>query len=397
MVAWAVETAHAVSQQPPVVVVGHGRELVQAALAGQADFVIQEELLGTGHALLQAADRLRGTSDAVMVTYGDMPLLRVETLAALAARLEAERTLDPSVALAMLTITRDDAQGFGRIVRDVDGGVVRIVEEADCKPEQLLIRELNPGIYCFEAEWLWENLPRIPISRRGEYYLTDMVEIAVGQGRRVVTVDAPVEEVTGINTRVHLAEATEAMRRRILTRHMLAGVTMVDPATTTIEAEVQIGQDTTILPGVLLQGDTTVGEGSVIGPYSQVVNSRIGRQCRISFSVIEGALLEDRCEIGPFGHLRKGAHLAEGVHMGNFGEVKNSYLGPGVKMGHFSYMEDAQVGAGANIGAGTITCNYDGEHKYRTIIGDHAFLGSDTMLVAPVEIGRGRIQGPEQW
>ena len=177
------------------------------------------------------------------------------------------------------------------------------------------------------------------------------------------------------------------MRLRILTRHMLAGVTLVDPATTTIEAGVQIGRDTTILPGVLLQGDTVVGEGSVVGPYSQVVNSRIGRQCRISFSVVEGALLEDRCEIGPFGHLRKGAHLAEGVHMGNFGEVKNSYLGPGSKMGHFSYMGDAQVGAGVNIGAGTITCNYDGVRKYNTIIGDHVFLGSDTLLVAPVEIG----------
>ena len=387
LVAWAVETAHAVSQLPPVVVVGHGRELVQAALEGQADFVTQEQLLGTGHALMQAADRLRGTSDAVMVTYADMPLLQVETLTALAARLEAERAHDPRVALAMLTVTREDAQGFGRILRDVDGGVVRIVEEADCSPEQLLIRELNPGIYCFEAQWLWENLPRIPISRKGEYYLTDMVEIAISQGRRVVTVAAPEEEVTGINTRVHLAEATAVMRLRILTRHMLAGVTLVDPATTTIEAGVQIGRDTTILPGVLLQGDTVVGEGSVVGPYSQVVNSRIGRQCRISFSVVEGALLEDRCEIGPFGHLRKGAHLAEGVHMGNFGEVKNSYLGPGSKMGHFSYMGDAQVGAGVNIGAGTITCNYDGVRKYNTIIGDHVFLGSDTLLVAPVEIG----------
>ena len=201
LVAWAVETAHAVSQLPPVVVVGHGRELVQAALEGQADFVTQEQLLGTGHALMQAADRLRGTSDAVMVTYADMPLLQVETLTALAARLEAERAHDPRVALAMLTVTREDAQGFGRILRDVDGGVVRIVEEADCSPEQLLIRELNPGIYCFEAQWLWENLPRIPISRKGEYYLTDMVEIAISQGRRVVTVAAPEEEVTGINTR----------------------------------------------------------------------------------------------------------------------------------------------------------------------------------------------------
>lgn len=387
MVAWAVETAHAVSQQPPVVVLGHGREQVEAVLAGQAEFVVQEQLLGTGHALLQAADLLRGASDAVLVTYADMPLLQPETLTALIARLEVERAHDPRVALAMLTITREDAQAFGRIVRDAGGNVVRIVEEVDCSPEQLLIRELNPGIYCFEAAWLWENLPHIPLSRKGEYYLTDLVEMAINQGRRVVAVDAPVEEVTGINTRVHLAEATAIMRQRILTRHMLAGVTVVDPATTTIEAGVQIGQDTTILPGVLLQGDTTVGEGTVIGPHSQVVDSRIGRQCRILFSVIERAVVEDRCEIGPFSHLRSGAHLAEGVHMGNFGEVKNSYLGPGVKMGHFSYMGDAQVGAGTNIGAGTITCNYDGMHKHRTIIGDHVFLGSDTLLVAPVEIG----------
>ena len=386
MVAWSVGVAENVSTRKPVVVVGHGQEQVRAALGDRADYVVQNERLGTGHAVMPAQDALMGQSDVVIVTYADMPLLRAQTILQL-VHLFAQESAEPAPVLAILTIMRDDAQGFGRIVRDDEGHVMRIVEEADCTPDELAIRELNPGIYCFDADWLWDNLHNIPLSAKGEYYLTDMVGIAVDQGRRVVTAPAPLEEVNGINTRVHLAEATQVLRRRILEQHMLGGVTIIDPSSTYVDDGIRIGRDTTIYPGSILQGSTKIGEQAIIGPFSQIVDSTVGNRCRVIYSVIEKAILEDASEIGPFGHLRKGAHLGPGAHMGNFGEMKNSYLGPGAKMGHFSYLGDATVGANVNIGAGTITCNYDGEHKYPTTIGAGAFIGSDTMLVAPVEIG----------
>jgi bifunctional UDP-N-acetylglucosamine pyrophosphorylase / glucosamine-1-phosphate N-acetyltransferase len=387
LVARAVDTGRAATDAKPVLVVGHGRELIQQLIGDQADYAIQEDLLGTGHAVQQAAPLLRDQGGAVLVTYADMPLLRDETLQQLIAQFVDAHRQDPRVAVAMLSITRSDSQGFGRILRDNQGSVMAIVEEADCTPEQRVIEELNPGVYCFDGAWLWDNLGAIPESSKGEYYLTDMVGIAVAQGRKVVTLPAPVDEVDGINTRLHLAHATAVLRQRVLERHMLAGVTIVDPATTYIEEDVEIEPDAIIMPGCILQGQSRIGAHSTIGPYTQLVDSVIGRYCRVTFSVIEEAIMGDQGQIGPFGHLRPGAHLAEGVHMGNFGEVKNSYLGPGVKMGHFSYIGDAQVASNANIGAGTITCSFDGKQKNRTIIGEDAFIGSDTLLVAPVEIG----------
>jgi bifunctional UDP-N-acetylglucosamine pyrophosphorylase/glucosamine-1-phosphate N-acetyltransferase len=237
------------------------------------------------------------------------------------------------------------------------------------------------------------NLPNLPLSAKGEYYLTDLVSMAVTQGRAVVAAPAPVEEVNGINTRVHLAHATAVLRQRILERHMLGGVTILDPGNTYIEDTVEIGIDTTIFPGTFLQGKTRIGERCLIGPYSHITDCEIGDECRALYAVMEGARLDRKAEIGPFGRLRKGAHLGEGVHMGNFGEVKDSYLGPGTKMGHFSYIGNAEIEGGVNIGAGTITCNYDGRKKYKTVIGKDVFIGSDTMLVAPVTVGEGARTG----
>lgn len=386
MVEWAVMASRTVSSLPPLVVVGHGQEDVRTVLGNQATFVEQKELLGTGHAVQQAMPAAPAMVDAVIVTYGDMPLLRGETLQALTA-LFAEGQGENGAAMALLTIQREDPQGFGRIVRDEAGEIQAIVEEADCTPEQKKIQELNPGIYCFDADWLRANLAKIPISPKGEYYLTDLVGIAAQQGKRILSMYAPLEEVDGINTRVHLAQATEVMRRRILERHMLAGVTIVNPDSVLIEDRVTIQADALILPGSYIQGITQIGAHAVVGPNTHIVDSVIGAECRVAHSVIEQAIMEARSEIGPFGHLRKGAHLGEGVHMGNFGEVKNSYLGPGVKMGHFSYLGDAEVGPNVNIGAGTITCNYDGERKHKTRIGADVFIGSDTLLVAPLSIG----------
>jgi bifunctional UDP-N-acetylglucosamine pyrophosphorylase/glucosamine-1-phosphate N-acetyltransferase len=248
---------------------------------------------------------------------------------------------------------------------------------------------LNVGAYCFRGEWLWKALHRIPVSKKGEYYLTDTVELAVKEGLPVGAIlTDDLDEIIGINTRLHLAEAEAAMRRRINTGHMLAGVTFIDPQAAYIQVGVTIGKDTVIWPGTCLEGRTTIGEGCVIGPETVVRDSSIGDRCRVFKSVVESAWVDQEVDMGPFAHLRKGARLGRGVHMGNFGEVKDSTLGPGTKMGHFSYIGNANIGRQVNIGAGTITCNYDGELKHPTEIGDETFIGSDTMLVAPLKIGK---------
>ncbi len=248
--------------------------------------------------------------------------------------------------VSLLTVTASETRGFGRLLRDGNGQVVGIVEEAQATAEQLEIHELNPGMYCFRADWLWEALKRIQLSPKGEYYLTDLVGIAVEQGADIQTLDVEdPSEVIGINTRVHLAQAEALMRQRINQAWMLAGVSMIDPARVYIEPRVTLGQDTVLWPGTYLHGSTQVGANCVIGPDTIIRDSKIGDDCTLLASVLEGALLEDHVEMGPYCHLRKGAHLCSGVHMGNFGEVKNSTLGPGAKMGHFSYLGDTTVGA----------------------------------------------------
>lgn len=389
MVWHAVRTAQLATGEKPVVVVGYGAQAVQDALGDEAHFVLQAERLGTGHAVQQAESLLSGQTDVILVTYGDMPLITSSTLKRLVSA-QSEHT-GP---MTMLTIIADDPRGFGRIVRQEDGRVQAIVEEIQATPEQLEIRELNPGVYCFNADWLWEALNRIELSPKGEFFLTDLVGIAVSQGQAVqaIRVEDP-SEMIGVNTRAHLAEAATLMKRRINQDWMLAGVSLIDPDTTFIEPGIPIGLDTVIWPNTYIQGKTKIGEGCTLGPNSIIRDTEIGNDCEIFFSVLDGAVLEDGVDVGPYGHLRKGAHLAQGVHMGNFGEVKNSYLGPGTKMGHFSYLGDATIGPNVNIGAGTITCNYDGEQKHHTEIGADVFIGSDTMLVAPLKIGDGARTG----
>ncbi|MDQ1300453.1 MAG: bifunctional UDP-N-acetylglucosamine pyrophosphorylase / glucosamine-phosphate N-acetyltransferase [Chloroflexota bacterium] len=389
LVEYAVETATAVTGAAPVLVVGHGSDQVRQVLGDRARYVLQAQQLGTGHAVMQARALLLGQADAILVAYADMPLLTETTLRAIVAGYEQRDGV-----MSFLTVVAQDPRGFGRVARDEAGRPQGVVEEASCTPAQLSIRELNAGVYCFNAAWLWENLPQIPLSPKGEYYLTDMVALAVSQGCTAVAVQTTDEaELIGINTRVHLAEAEHALRARVNRRWMEAGVTLPDPATTYIEPTVQIGRDTTVLPGTHLQGCTTIGSGCRIGPHTVIVDSQIGDRCAVMMSVVEEAAMEADASIGPFGHLRRGARLCQGAHMGNFGEMKNSTLGPGSKMGHFSYLGDATVGAGVNIGAGAITCNFDGERKHPTVIEDGAFIGSDSMLVAPVHIGQGARTG----
>jgi len=389
MIDYVLEAASAACGEKPVVVVGAESDLVRERIDARVRLVVQEPQLGTGHAVLQAEGLLKGKSDQILVIYADMPLLSVETLTVLIK--EQTQNNGP---ITMLSMFLENSRGFGRIIRDGKGDVAAIVEEAQATREQLLIDELNTGAYCFEAEWLWENLTKISMSPKGEYYLTDLVGIAVEGGFQVKTIRLKdPDEAVGINNRVHLAEAEMILRSRINREWMLAGVTLVDPGRTYIERNVNIGIDTTIYPDTYLMGDCVIGSGCTIGPNALVRDSSVGDNCRIFASVLEGAQVEDEVVIGPFSHLRKGAHLAKGVHIGNFGEVKNSTLGAGTKMGHFSYIGDASIGNNVNIGAGTITCNYDGVRKNQTEIEDDVFIGSDTMLVAPVKLEKGSRTG----
>lgn len=390
LVTYSLGTAQELTEEPPVLIVGHGADAVEDAAGGDVTTVVQREQLGTGHAVLQARSVLAGRADLVLVSYADMPLLTAETLGRLVER--QERNPGP---ITMLTLVREKPRGFGRVVRDQDDAVVEVVEEAVATSEQLTIRELNAGVYCFDAEWLWDHVEQIPLSLpKEEYYLTDLVGIAVAEGREVEAVVAEdAEETLGINTRVHLAEAERVLRGRINERWMTAGVTVVDPATTYIEPGVTIGQDTVIQPNTHLRGETTIGQRCSIGPNTIIEDCTIADECVVLASVLEQADMGRGSDVGPFGHLRQGARLCEGAHVGNFGELKESTLGPGAKLGHFGYLGDAEVGPGANVGAGTITCNYDGERKHGTVIEEGAFIGSATMLVAPVRVGRGARTG----
>lgn len=376
--------------EKPIVVVGHGAEEVTRYLGDSAQTVLQEPQLGTGHAVMQAEALLKGKTDLVVVCYADMPLLRGETLQKL-----VDTQKQNTGPLSMLTVIADDPRGFGRIIRKEDGTVTAIVEEYVATPEQLQVKELNVGGYCFEAKWLWDAVHRIPKNpKKGEYYLTDAVELACKDDLSVqTTLMDDLEETIGVNTRVHLSEVEAAMRRRINQAHMLNGVTMIDPASAYIEADVKIGKDTVVMPNTFIYGKTEIGEGNVLGPNTIIRDTKIGNGCKVLSSLLEGALLENDVDMGPFARLRKGAHLGNHVHMGNFGEVKDSYLADGVKMGHFSYIGNAQIGSNTNIGAGTITCNYDGEKKHATEIGEDVFIGSDTMLVAPIKLGDGARTG----
>lgn len=384
LVRYSIDLAAGLSSERTVVVIGNGADQVKNTLGTAVEFALQQQRLGTAHAV-QAAEPLLGEVEgSIVVISADMPLLKAETL----ERLVEER-LNSGGPMTLLTVHSNNPRGFGRIIRNEKGHVIGIVEEAQATPEQLIIDELNVGAYCFEARWLWQALKKIKLSPKGEYYLTDIVSVAVSEGQSVRAITAEDEEETlGINNRVHLAEAERTIRRRINREYMLSGVTMTDPDLVYIEETVKIGKDTVLLPNTRLTGSTAIGEGCEIGPYTIISDSTIGNHCHLLASVIESAIVEDEVGMGPFCHLRKGAHLGRGVHMGNFGEVKDSHLAAGVKMGHFSYIGNATIGENVNIGAGTITCNFDGVHKHPTEIGENTFIGSDTMLVAPLKIGK---------
>ena len=386
----ALDLAAQIGVRSPVVVLGHLAEEVRAVLPPRVRTVVQQPQLGTGHAVQVAADLLRqDAAERLLVLYGDSVLLRPETLRRL-----SEEQVGPDAPVALLTAHLTDPFGYGRVVRAQDGTVAGMVEEVEANETQRAIVEVWSGVMLLWTPWLWERLPRLPRRSKGEHYLPDLVNIARKEGRSVLAVLAKEEEeAQGVNDREQLAEANAVLWRRKRSELMQAGVSILDPATTYIEPEVEIAPDVVVRPGCHLRGKTRIATGCDIGPDTEIVDSQIGEGSRVWRSVLEGAQVGRNVSVGPFSHLRPGAVVEDNVELGNYAEVKASRIGSGSKLHHFSYVGDAEIGQRVNIGAGTITCNYDGQRKHRTVVGDDSFIGSDTMLVAPVEIGEGARTG----
>lgn len=385
MLAHATAALRSAGVSKVVVVVSPGAEndrALQEAAGEGARLAVQQSQLGTANALLAAREAVAGAVSLV-ICYGDVPLIRPETLKDLMSAHAKQRST-----VTILTARVANPTGFGRMVRSSDGAVTAIVEEKDADERVRAITEINSGCYAFDASWIWSVLPDIPRSRTGEHLLTDVVAAAIGAGRKVVTVEAAdAAEVSGVNDRVQLAEAERLMRRRILTALMLDGVSITDPATTYVDAGVSVGADTTLWPNTHLRGKTAIGGRCQIGPNSILDGARVGDDSAIVASHVESSVIGSRVHVGPFSRLRPGTTIADDVFVGNYAEIKNSTIGSGTHIGHFSYTGDATLGARVNIGAGTITCNFDGEAKHATVIEDDVLIGSDTMLVAPIRIG----------
>ena len=364
-------------------------EALNQLLDDEVEFVVQPSATGTGDALALTAELLGNSADNLLVLGADSPLVQTDTVKELMAS-----HLGSSSHMTILVGQAQTPGDLGQVLRDGSGRVTGIVEAADGPGAGEGQAEVNGGVYCFSAPWLWQNLPRIQASQSGERYLTSLVAIGAGNGSKISGFGTPdAAQLQGVNNRVQLAQVESVLRQRINHQWMLGGVTILDPASVFIDAEVTIGRDAVILPNTMLLGRTAVGEESEIGPGSVLRDSAVGNRCRVTASMLEGATMEDGANIGPFSHLRPGAYLESGVHVGNFAEVKESRLASGVLMGHFGYVGDASIGANVNLGAGMVTCNYDGRDKHRTNIGAGAFVGCDTMLVAPVTVGAGAVTG----
>jgi bifunctional UDP-N-acetylglucosamine pyrophosphorylase / glucosamine-1-phosphate N-acetyltransferase len=382
--------ANGVSAAAPVVVYSPATESIRDVVGERGSLALQDVPRGTGDAVRAALAVLPDGVQEILVLSGDVPLVLADQLVMI---LEQRRLDDAAITLA--SVFAADPGELGRIVRSEFGSVERIVEARDATTEELEANEVNAGLYAFDATWLRRRIETLtPSASNGELYLTELVQLAREDGRIVSAVGFDDDgTLDGINDRSQLAQAEWALRVRINEAHMRAGVTMRDPSTVYVDWGVTLGTDVQLDPGVLLKGTTTVGEGSLIGPDTTIVDSTIGRDCAVRRSVIEESTVEDGSVIGPFAHLRPGSHIGPGGEIGNFAEVKNSRLGARVKQHHMSYLGDADVGDGTNVGAGTITANWDGRTKNRTTIGANAFLGVDTMLVAPVDVGEGAKTG----
>ncbi|MCD9026266.1 bifunctional UDP-N-acetylglucosamine diphosphorylase/glucosamine-1-phosphate N-acetyltransferase GlmU [Cohnella sp. NL03-T5] len=386
MVSHVLEAVRGASCERSIVIVGHGADAVQSVLGQSVEYALQAEQLGTGHAVMQAKSMLAQEDGVTVVICGDTPLVRKETVEAMIAL-----HLQQGAAATVLTAELNEPSGYGRIVRGANNGVLRIVEHKDCSPEELAIKEINTGTYCFDNRKLFQTLDKVTNNNaQGEYYLTDVIGILQSEGNSIVAclVEDPSEAI-GVNDKVALGEAERLMRRRINAGHQLNGVTLIDAEHTYIEADVTIGADTTVYPGSLLRGRTSIGSDCVIGPSTELSDTIVGNGSTIRQTVAEGAEVGEECNVGPFAFLRPGTKLGRQVKVGDFVEIKNTVIGEHSKVPHLSYVGDAVVGSNVNIGCGAITANYDGYNKSKTEIGDNVFVGSNANLIAPLTVGNG--------
>jgi bifunctional UDP-N-acetylglucosamine pyrophosphorylase / glucosamine-1-phosphate N-acetyltransferase len=397
LISHVCRTAATLGPRKVFVVVGHQADQVEKAVReelpeGSASFVLQEKLLGTGDAVMAARSELEQSRSTLLVLSGDVPMVRAETLAKFIDNHAAS-----GAACSILSVRLENPFGYGRLVRDDQERLVKIVEQRDANADELQIREINSGIYCFETDKLFKALEQIkPVNQQGEYYLTDVAGILLSQGEEVnVFMHTDSREVAGVNTRSELAEFENLLRRNTIRKLLIeGGVTFIDPSHAYVSSEATVGRDCVIYPDVSIEGKSVLGEGCVIRSGSRITDSTLGDNVEVKdYSIIIDSEIESSCSVGPFAHLRMGARLEEKSVVGNFVEVKKSKLGRGTKSMHLTYLGDATIGENTNIGAGTVTCNYDGKQKHPTIIEDNVRIGSDTMLVAPVKVGKGSITG----
>lgn len=386
MVQHVVEQVSQLGLQEIVTIVGHGAELVKEQLGEQSKFALQAEQLGTAHAVSQAVSLLGQETGTTLVICGDTPLITAETMEALLQHHE-----EMGAKATVLTAYIEDPTGYGRIVRNDKGYVEKIVEHKDASDDERKLREINTGTYCFDNQALFESLKKVSNENvQGEYYLPDVIEILKKEGSIVSAYQTDrFEETLGVNDRIALSQAEDIMKKRINQKHMMNGVTLIDPNNTYISADAVIGSDTIIYPGTVIEGETTIGSDCVIGPHTTLKDSGVGNGTTIRQSTVHDSRIGNDVAIGPFAHIRPDSVIGNDVRVGNFVEIKKSIFGDGSKASHLSYIGDAEVGTDVNLGCGSITVNYDGENKFKTVIGDGAFIGCNSNLVAPVTVGEG--------
>ncbi|MFW7431134.1 bifunctional UDP-N-acetylglucosamine diphosphorylase/glucosamine-1-phosphate N-acetyltransferase GlmU [Vagococcus carniphilus] len=385
MVEHVIEQVEAINVDEIVTIVGFGAEMVKDHLGERSKYALQTEQLGTGHAVLATADLLKDKKGTTLVICGDTPLLTSDTLDKLVKHHE-----ETNAKATILSAIARDASGYGRIVRNDNNLVEKIVEHKDASEEELLINEFNTGTYCFDNEFLFEALTKVGNDNaQGEYYLPDVISILKEQGEIVTAfVMDSEDESMGVNDRVALAKASQLMNARINEAHMRNGVTFVDPSNTYIESDVVIGHDTLIEPGVILRGKTVIGDNCYISTNSDIKDSVLGNHVKVHSSNIKESTIRDGADVGPYAHIRPNSEIHENAHIGNFVEIKKATIGKESKVGHLTYVGDATLGKDINVGCGTVFVNYDGKNKFHTTIGDHSFIGSGTNLVGPVTLGR---------
>lgn len=384
LIKWVYEALHCAGTDNTIVVVGHKADEVKECMGDKVSYVLQEKQLGTGHAVMQAESFLSGKEGTVVVLCGDTPLITSTSI-----KEAIKHHVNTGNSATVITALLDNPTGYGRIIRNDAGNIVGIVEEKDATDEERSIKEINSGMYCFNISDLLASLKNLKNENsQGEYYLTDTIEILVKGSRNVgAYVLESSEEIMGVNDRIQLLEASSILKKRILQTHMQNGVTIIDPSSTFIDQEVQIGMDTIIYPSTIIEGRTIIGEGCIIGPGSKITSCCIEDSVEIVNSVLKESSVGEKTKVGPFAYLRPDSKIGKNVKIGDFVEIKKSQIGDDTKISHLSYVGDCEVGRNVNIGCGVVVVNYDGKKKHKTIIGDHSFVGSNSNLVSPVEIG----------